>query len=496
MQADSSRGFNRDPDEILRQIKEAEKSDEALRGKLKIFFGYASGVGKTYAMLEEAHALKNKGVDVVAAYIEPHARPETLKLAEGLERVENRAVQYKGIELKELDTDAVLARQPQVALVDELAHTNAVGGRHKKRYQDVQELLHAGITVLTTVNVQHLEGLNDKVASITHIPVSERMPDYIFDQADMVELIDIEPDDLIERLQAGKVYVPERSKTALSNFFSKSNLGSLRETALRRMAGRMAKRSAIDPSSHADVGEDVLVLVTPHPENAKAIRVAAHMAEAYNGSLTAVVIEKERVKKLDVDEKKRLRDNLRLVEEMGGNVVTLQGDDSAALVAHYAVSAGISQLVVEGGTEKRRLPWRPSLPERVARLTYGGTVTLVKTTPGYKKDFRPTSPIFTWSAKDVFWALAAIAASTVAGLVLYEFNFNFAVGLMPYMLMAMLFAFKARGILYVLAVSIGSAVAYNYFFTAPRFTLNAYAPSYPVIFTILALCALLSLIHI
>lgn len=318
MPIDSERGLGRDPDEILRQIKEAEESDERSLGKLKIFFGYAAGVGKTYAMLEEAQDLKRKGIDVVAGYIEPHARAETAAMAEGLEAVETRAVEHKGIDLRELDTDAVLSRRPQVVLVDELAHTNAPGSRHRKRYQDIEELLHAGINVLTTVNVQHLEGLNDKIASISHITVAERVPDYVFDQADMVELIDIEPDDLIERLQAGKIYLPERSRTALSNFFSRTNLGALREIALRRMADRMARRSVVDPSSRTDAGEDVLVLLTSSPDNAKAVRAAANMAEAYHGHLTAVMVEASRSSRQDAATRHRLRENLELAEELGG----------------------------------------------------------------------------------------------------------------------------------------------------------------------------------
>ena len=207
-----------DPDVLLRQVDAASPPQT---GRLKIFFGYAAGVGKTYAMLEAAHHAKEAGVDVVAGYIEPHTRPETMELLSGLELLPPLQVQYKGISLREFDLDAALRRKPQLLLVDELAHTNAEGCRHRKRYQDVEELLRAGIDVYTTVNVQHLESLNDVVSSITGVVVSERIPDHIFDSANQVELVDIEPDDLILRLEQGKIYRRNQAQKALSNFFTR-----------------------------------------------------------------------------------------------------------------------------------------------------------------------------------------------------------------------------------------------------------------------------------
>ena len=213
--------------------------DQKRKGSLKIFFGYAAGVGKTYAMLKAAHRACVLGMDVVVGYIESHTRPDTLMLLDGLEQLPNRQIDYKGIQLKEFDLDAALKRHPQILLVDELAHSNAPGCRHAKRYQDVEELLRAGIDVYTTVNVQHLESLHDLVASITQVTVSERIPDYVFDSADYVELVDIEPDDLILRLQAGKIYQKNQAARALDHFFTKDNLIALREIALRRTADRL-----------------------------------------------------------------------------------------------------------------------------------------------------------------------------------------------------------------------------------------------------------------
>ena len=225
-----------DPETLTRENRQAA---ERPGGRLKIFFGYAAGVGKTYAMLEAAHRAKEAGVDVVAGYIEPHTRPETTALLDGLEQLPAKIIPYKGMELREFDLDAALKRRPQLILVDELAHTNAGGSRHVKRYQDVQELLRAGIDVYTTVNVQHLESLNDKVAAITGTGVAERIPDSVFDSADQVELVDLEPADLLERLQEGKIRRPGQAPRSAEDFFTEKHLDSLRELALRRTADRL-----------------------------------------------------------------------------------------------------------------------------------------------------------------------------------------------------------------------------------------------------------------
>ena len=257
-------GGRGDPDAILQRIREEEEAGEAERfegrGRLKVFFGYAAGVGKTFAMLTEAHHVQDEGVDVVVGYVEPHTRADTLALLDGLEVLPVKSVKHRNVALREFDLDAALKRRPQVVLVDELAHTNAPGCRHRKRYQDVEELLRAGIDVYTTVNVQHLEGLNDKIASVTAVAPSERIPDRVFDAADSVEVVDLEPADLIKRLRSGKIYTPERIGSALSHFFSRSNLAALREIALRRAADRLTRASAATVP-HAAGGEDVLVLL-------------------------------------------------------------------------------------------------------------------------------------------------------------------------------------------------------------------------------------------
>lgn len=289
---DGQRDERPDPELLLKQNFPRE-SDKA-RGRLKIFFGYAAGVGKTYAMLEAARQEKAAGRDVVAGYIEPHDRPDTMELLAGMELLTPMAVTYKGIILKEFDLDAALMRKPDLILVDELAHTNAQGCRHKKRYQDVIELLDAGINVYTTVNVQHLESLHDIVASITHVRVYERIPDDIFDDAGQVELVDIAPEELRQRLEYGKIYHKDQADKASVRFFTVENLSALREIALRRTADRVNREVVRERDAAGKdyyTGEHVLVCLSPSPTNARVIRTAARMAGAFHADFTAVLVE-------------------------------------------------------------------------------------------------------------------------------------------------------------------------------------------------------------
>ena len=333
--------MKQNPDDLLRRIKMDEASADETQGRLKIFFGYAAGVGKTYAMLDAAHDALAQGFDVVVGYVEPHQRPATSALLEGLESIPSAMVQHKGMALREFDLDAALERRPQIVLVDELAHTNADGCRHKKRYQDVEELLRAGINVYTTMNVQHLESLNDKVAAITQVPVHERVPDRVFDRAASVELIDIEPEELIERLNAGKIYKTDQARRALSHFFTKKNLAALREIALRRTADRLNRNSY---ASGLGAGEDVLLYVSERPGDVRAIRAAANMAQTYHGNLVALVVESSAGgRALGAEEERALRSNVALAEELGAHVVTVQGDDPAVQIAQYAPAAGIGR---------------------------------------------------------------------------------------------------------------------------------------------------------
>src|SRR6202142_2404620 len=254
------------PDALL----EAARREEGRIGKLRIFVGAAPGVGKTYEMLQQAHARKKDGYDVVVGIVETHGRRETEALSEGLEVVPRRHVEYKGQSLTEMDLDAIIARPPQIALVDELAHTNVEGSRHPKRYLDVEELMGSGIDVYTTVNIQHIESLNDVVAQITHVRVRETVPDAVFDRADAVELVDLTPDDLIQRLKEGKAYVPKQAERALEHYFSPGNLTALRELALRRTAERVDEQLPTHMQANAiagpwAAGERILVCISEDP---------------------------------------------------------------------------------------------------------------------------------------------------------------------------------------------------------------------------------------
>ena len=255
-------------------LLEAARREERRLGRLKIFVGAAPGVGKTYEMLQQARARRQDGYDIVVGVVETHGRKETEALLEGLEVIPRRRLEYKGQWLEEMDLDAIIARHPQIALVDELAHTNAPGSRHPKRYLDIEELLNRGINVYTTVNIQHIESLNDVVAQITHVRVRETVPDSVFDRADAIELVDLTPDDLIERLKEGKVYVPKQAERALEHYFSPGNLTALRELALRRTAERVDEQLLTHMQAHAipgpwAAGERILVCVSEDPRGSR-----------------------------------------------------------------------------------------------------------------------------------------------------------------------------------------------------------------------------------
>ena len=294
-----------DSEQLLKRLQyEQREQEKKNRGRLKIFLGYAAGSGKTYEMLEAAHEAKKQGIDVVAGYIEPHARPDTQALTKGLEMIQPLMVDYKGVKLREFDLDAALARKPNLMLVDELAHTNAKGCRNEKRYQDVQELLRAGINVYTTINIQHLESLNDLVGNITGIEVKERIPDTVFDHADQVEVIDIEPEELIERMKEGKIYGERQAERALQHFFRKEKLVALREIALRRTADRVNRIAEEERSllEHQDyhTGEHILVCITAAPSSVKVIRTAARLAAAFHGKLTGLCVETPKMQELSL----------------------------------------------------------------------------------------------------------------------------------------------------------------------------------------------------
>ena len=337
------------PDALLKRVQ-AEESRE-LEGKLKIFFGANPGVGKTYAMLEAAHEQRRDGIDVVIGVVETHGRAETEALVQGLELVPRKAIEYRGTVLQEFDLDAALARRPNIILIDELAHTNAPGLRHSKRWQDVQELLRAGITVYTTVNVQHLESLNDIVTQITGVRIRETVPDSMIERADDVELIDLPPDDLLQRLKDGKVYVPEQIQHAIQHFFTKGNLIALRELALRRTAERVDQQMEVYRRDHAVVrtwpaAETIMVCVNMKPRGPRLIRAARQMAANLHAKWLAVYVQIPRHLGLPQAERDRLVQALRLAEQLGAETVTLSGERVAEELLNYARSRNVTKMIV------------------------------------------------------------------------------------------------------------------------------------------------------
>jgi len=355
---DANNGFSERPSpEAL--LEEARREDRRV-GKLRIFVGAAPGVGKTYEMLRTARARRKDGYDIVVGVVETHGRKETQALLRGLEVIARRRVAYRGQTLEEMDLDAILARRPQIVLVDELAHTNAAGSRHPKRYLDVEEILGHGIDVYTTVNIQHIESLNDIVAQITRVRVQETVPDAIFDRADAVELVDLTPGDLIERLKAGKVYIPEQAERALEHFFSPANLTALRELALRRTAERVDEQLLNEMQARAipgpwAAGERILVCVTEDPRAAGLVRYGKRVADRLRAPWTALSIETPRSLRSSDEERDRVSDTLRLAERLGGEAITIPGSSRGVAddIVAFSRANNMTQIIV-GKSERSR----------------------------------------------------------------------------------------------------------------------------------------------
>ncbi len=344
------------PDELLdRARRETERSRE---GKLKIFFGAAPGVGKTYAMLEAARQKRAEGVDIVVGLVETHGRKETEALVEGLEVMPRRNVEYRGVTVKEFDLDSALRRKPVVILVDELAHTNTPGSRHKKRWQDIYELLGAGISVYTTMNVQHLESLNDVVSQITGINVRETVPDFLLDRADEIELIDLPPDDLIQRLREGKVYMPDQAAAAIENFFRKGNLIALRELALRRTADRVDEQMQDYRQDKGikeiwPAGERIMVCIGANPRSIRLIHAARRLAAGLRAEWIAVHVEAPAQVRPSESDLQQLADHMRLAESLGAETVTLSGSHMSEEILTYARSRNVTRIIVGKPTHPR-----------------------------------------------------------------------------------------------------------------------------------------------
>ncbi|MDQ3250369.1 MAG: sensor histidine kinase KdpD, partial [Chloroflexota bacterium] len=479
------------PDELLARVQ-AEEAHQA-RGKLKIFFGASPGVGKTYAMLQAAHDRKAEGVDVVAGYVETHGRAETEALLQGLDILPSRFADHHGAKLREFDLDAALHRLPALILVDELAHTNATGSRHAKRWQDVEELLDAGINVYTTVNVQHLESLNDVVAQITNVIVRETVPDRILEQADEVELLDLPPDELLQRLREGKVYVPEQAAHAITNFFRKGNLIALRELALRRTADRVDEQMQRYRQDHAipttwPTNERLLVCISPSPLSTRLVRTTRRMATRLHAEWLVVYVETPAHARFSDADRDRLVQTLRLAEKLGAETVTLTGANVSEELVRYARQRNVTKIVVGKPLRSR---WRELLYGSVVDdLVRGSGEIDIYVISGEHDDTAPPArrPVQLTSG----WP-AYLKGILVVGLCTFLANLIF-----PYLELANLIMLYLLGVMFValrygrgpsIVASVLSVAAFDFFFVEPYLTFAVSDVQYIVTFGVMLLVA-------
>jgi two-component system, OmpR family, sensor histidine kinase KdpD len=482
-------------------LLEAARREDRRIGKLRIFVGAAPGVGKTYEMLQQAHARKKDGYDVVAGVVETHGRKDTEALLAGLEVIPRRRVQYKGQWLDEMDLDAIIARCPQLVLVDELAHTNAEGSRHPKRYLDVEELMSHGIAVYTTVNIQHIESLNDVVAQITHVRVRETVPDAVFDRADAVELVDLTPDDLIQRLKEGKVYVPRQAERALEHFFSPANLTALRELALRRTAERVDEQLLTEMQAHAiqgpwAAGERIVVCISDDPRCAGLVRYGKRLADRLHGPWTALYVESRRSLQLSEVERDRIADTLRLAESLGGEAVTLPAGDRhiADDVIAYAQANNVTQIVIGKSARTR---WFEILHGSVVHdlVRRSGNISVhviagdaIAGEPIPAKSVRAAEQAEQFDPYPYALALAAVAIAlgVAESIAAWVGGAN-----SDLVFLAAIVAVAVRfGLLPSLLASVASSLAYNFFFLPPIYTFTITDPANVIAFSFFTIVAI------
>lgn len=493
-------------EQLLRRLKYEEEQKQTTRGKLKIFLGYAAGSGKTYTMLEAAHEAKKHGIDVVAGYIEPHDRPDTLKLTEGLEMIPPLWIEYKGVRFREFDLEQALKRKPKLILVDELAHTNVAGCRNHKRYQDVKELLRAGIDVYTTINIQHLESLNDLVGTITHIEVRERVPDRIFDHADQVEVIDIEPEDLIKRMQEGKIYQKQQAQRALDHFFLREKLAALREITLRRTADRVNRIAEEERNIMGDMeyhtGEHVLVCISAAESSPKVIRSAARLAYAFHAKFTGIYVETPEMQEAGEKTKQSLQNHMELARSLGAKIVTVFGSDIGFQIAEYAVVGNVSKVVL-GRTNHNRFIQKPR-PELLEKLNNRAPNIDVYVIPDIKQKKIHTrmnirSERWEKKWKRIFWGFAAITVvmilTMMVAFVLQKWNLPESNIIMVYILGVLLSSYISDNKLFAVYSSMFSVLAFNFFFTEPYLSLKAYDKGYPTTFLMLFIVGLFTAVQ-
>ncbi len=483
-----------DPDQLLESIR--QEDERARRGKLKIFFGASAGVGKTYAMLSAARQIRAQGVDAVIGIIETHGRGETAALLEGFEQVPLQSIEYRDRTLKEFDLDAALARKPQLILVDELAHSNVAGSRHPKRWQDIEELLAAGIDVYTTVNVQHIESLNDIVGSITGIRVWETVPDRVFDEADEVVVVDLPPDELLQRLKEGKVYMAQQAERAINNFFRKGNLIALRELALRRTADRIddemrqyRQHQAVLPVWQTR--ESLLVCIGPGAGEEKLVRSAARLASKLGAPWHAIYTETPQLQRLSSSRRQHILKTLKLAQDMGAETATLPGNDIVQTVARYARDHNLAKVLI-GRSTMRPLWWQRSLAERLGKLAPDLDIIYVARDGDDKRnvvDQRDTD------TREIQWldyglgAFGCVVATVIAtGLYPYvELTNTAMIFLLTVVLVA---AYFGRGPAVLAAIL--SVASFDFFFVPPRFTFAVSDVRYLLTFAVMLTVALIT----
>ncbi|PWC87556.1 histidine kinase [Azospirillum sp. TSH100] len=466
-----------DPDTDDRPSPDAllEEANRERRGRLKIFLGAAPGVGKTYAMLEDARARMRDGTGVVVGVVETHGRRDTEALLDGLDILPRRRIDYRGRAFQEMDLDAILARRPKLVLVDELAHTNIPGSRHVKRWQDVEEILDAGIDVCSTLNVQHLESLNDVVERISGIKVRETLPDSVLQRADEIALIDLPPRELIRRLQEGKVYVPEQAKRAADHFFSAGTLTALREMALRQAAERVDAQMLRYMRTHAIAGpwptrERILVCIGDGPQALRLVRTAKRAAERRDAPWVALYVETHRHHSLSEEDKDCIAQALRLAEQLGGETAVVQGERAAAEILAFARARNVSQIIVGRAHPRRRLRvLHQSVTTDLLARDEDFDVMVVageEERPARSLETRAPSPVLDWPAYIV--ATLTVAAATAVGLLIDVWL------PLPNISVAYLVGVLLVAIRYGLAPSIYASVlsflTFNFLFTEPKYT--------------------------
>jgi len=468
-----------DPDELLVSlINEEEKSKQ---GKLKIFFGMCAGVGKTYTMLQAAQTEKLKGSDIIIGYVETHNRKETADLIKGFELIPRKNYEYKSTTVQEMDLDAIIARNPQIVLVDELAHTNAPGSRHTKRFQDVQEILGNGINVYTTLNVQHLESRSDTVAQITGVTVRETLPDEIFESANEVELVDLTPEELLQRLSEGKVYVHERSREAIENFFRKGNITALREMALRIVADRVDKQ-LLDYMQHKHIrgpwksGLHLLVAIGYSPQSTRLLRWAKNLSYSMGANIQAIYVET--LHKLRPKEREQLDKNINLAKQLGIKFRIVTNSDVVKAIVSFALKENVSHIIV-GKPRVRNILSMLRLGNFVNRLIrYSGNIDVyILGSDSQAKDYfkeKVTIPSFTSNIKQYLIVSFIVIIASIACFLVKDFIGYQVVSFGLLFLVSILAIFYGTGP--ILLASTLSALIWDYFFIPPTFTLHIEQP--------------------